>query len=675
MKVRRHLLVVASQCENMRKLDDLEAAAKELHDAFRDPQAGACEPGLSDHRALLVGDLEPEVIVRAVKDAAAHAARHDAMLVLALLGHGFTPDGSVQLYFMGHSSTYGERGSAVDVRSLLAGVIDDIRVNGVVAIIDTCMAAGGAADINEVLVGTRQGRTRISMLLACGVSQSAYGLEVSRGLASLLSKGVTGAGERLDIAGIRPALQRLVPRQLVARLDYDADTVETGGLWLAYNRQHRASAGPGSTFGALGRGELIVLLAPVVPSADFKLPADLASLVKLTDQLSGSDQPPTEKVLRGLARLQDTARTIDFLQQSMPRALSTAAFDRAMSWLDTAGVPDSVTSGGISPKTVADFVEYVALRRSRRGAHLQPLAHFMVGLAHAVGMNLDDPELHGWAASLSADMQYNDAVLLLRATAERQRLRLIVYLHGSLSGEHWPETLEGWLLDAGTELGHEQFPAAGTQAGVESAVGRAVRWAEERASNLGLPLHRIEIAAPTGILLKWRPEEVAYGKRLGVGYQVSTRWSGRLNPAGGEESILSDLRRQLADAQPRTRPVPLQWLAAHEVHELADLARRLSFGVHSYAVGLTCQPSNSEVMDLLLSHLPIVLWPCSPLEFPHNKRSYIHRRWQWLPGAFHDAYRRHWKEGKPTPIADLRAVWDDLEWLAFCETYRQSSFD
>ena len=128
-----------------------------------------------------------------------HASRREATLVLALLGHGFVPGSSTNLYFMGKDSAgpgparCRQRTESPAQRGRPSGV------NGVIGVIDTCMAAGAVPPMGDVLAGCRGGRTRLALLLAAGVDQEAYDLSAARALADVLRSGIPDAGPLLDV--------------------------------------------------------------------------------------------------------------------------------------------------------------------------------------------------------------------------------------------------------------------------------------------------------------------------------------------------------------------------------------------------------------------------------------------------------------------------------------------
>src|SRR5262245_37499224 len=129
---RRHLLVVASQCRAMPALTALEAAARDLHAVLRDETIGACTAALPDEVSMLQGELSRDEIDASIRAAVQRAAEAGATLVLALLGHGFTPGNASSVYFMAGDSREDDILSAVDIEHLLTAAADTIGVQGVI---------------------------------------------------------------------------------------------------------------------------------------------------------------------------------------------------------------------------------------------------------------------------------------------------------------------------------------------------------------------------------------------------------------------------------------------------------------------------------------------------------------------------------------------------------------
>jgi hypothetical protein len=672
MMSRRHLLVVASQCQNMRRLRRLDEAAHSLVDTFLDATGGACDAALPDGRSLLSGELTSGEITEAVEAAIRHASRREATLVLALLGHGFVAGGSTRLYFMGYNSHEQVRLDAVDVQSLLLSAVDHVGVDGVIGVIDTCMAAGAVPPMGDVLAGSRSGRTRLALLLAAGVTQEAYDLRVARGLADVLRSGVPDAGPLLDMGQVLVALRQRAGGQDIAGFGYEGDSLVRTGLWLGHNRLH-VVGGARTLVGPLGSVQLNRALRALDPTGIESKCQDAASLQELRRELAnGAATPERIRAMRTVEILQVTSSAVAFLRRWMPHALSTATLRRAVAALDYGRVARPVTQQNIDLATEVDFVEYVALRRTGVTDPYQAvLTKFVVALAQGADMELDAPELRDWMGSIGANVYGNDAIAAFQADRAEQRLQLVISL-ASLTGG-WPDVLDVWLLCDGSLSQREEFYCQPDQPGVEAALADAVAWAEDHAADLGLKLRRVDVAVPTELLLCWRPEEVVYGTRLGFDYDVTTRWSQRLFPPAELRWINNHAINRLAQIGAYPPGARVEWLPEQETRELGELHQRLRDGRYACAIGLTYHPGNdARLMDLLLAYTPILLWPQSDAGFPSEKRECVVGCWERLPQEFLVAYRQRWRAQAHEPIADLRAVWDDRDWLEFCRSLRHS---
>ena len=291
-------------------------------------------------------------------------------------------------------------------------------------------------------------------------------------------------------------------------------------------------------------------------------------------------------------------------------------------------------------------------------------------IAEAISGDDEERAFRLWAGSDSIGwLQVNDAERFVRTVRRGQHLRLVVGLHTSLAGD-WPESMEAWLRLDGEPYDHASFPLSTIdKAGAEKALGSALAWAHGLArDNLdGLELRRVDIAAPTKLLLSWRPEEsVIGGALLGVRHDVIVHWSERLNPPEWRRWILDEASWRLANIDGRLSAAPVDWLTEEHTKHPDHLSGRLHAGHFMRAIGLDHQP-DPQVMELLFSYIPIVLWPGTAAALPAPLRSFLDRCWETLPAGFLEAYRARWKEGRHTEdLAALRAVWDDSEWLKFC---------
>jgi hypothetical protein len=663
----RHSLVIATKCEPMGTLPSLDKIAKSLDRALTDEDVGACIPGLPDGRSLLADDLEVEDIRAAIRAATAYAAAKGAVLVLVLMGHGIVPSGGEpHLYLMAANSTK-DRDMAVDVPALLTEAVDRAGVSGLIAIVDTCFAAGAQPSAASLSGGMRSGKVRLDLLMASTVTQPAYGMKVSRELTRILEAGIASADAHLRLDTLMPAVRAAVLQHDIVVTTYDGSP-EPAGLWLAHNQ--RISSRLRSVLGPRGTGALVRALSAFDPGHESRQIWNLLALRDLeTEVLTAPDSPGRTRVLRLLKNLDVARRTAEFLTRFMPAELTTARLHRAMIGLPT-GPPQDLTGA-------LDAVEYLAVNPSPgKDAYLTQLARFVTALADDAGSDLDDRLLLEWATEIGALTPFNDARSRQRDRTTERRLRLIVNLQ-SVS-ESWPLRLAAWLLVDSTVDRQESFSCVenstiADQASVEAALTDAVFWAKTRADELELPLARIEVAAPARLLLRWRPENVLYGTWLGDRHEVLVRWSERLAPTRDKRWINEYALTRLAEIDAQADGGRLHWMTTRELGEQAALTERLQAGRYQQAIGLEDDPGDGAgVLELLLPFSPILVWPHKVAAGPDHKDQ-VEARWRELPLGFLKAYRSWKKDGVEDPVAQLRAIWEDEDWLRFCRSLQLRS--
>ena len=583
---RRHVLVIASQNEAMGHLDQLDKVAGELNDVLRDSEIGACSPGLRNGESLLTGELTAAAVANAIISAVRYAGEERATLVLALLGHGFTPDNNPALYYMGCDSRNEVPLEAVNVRALLGEAADQPGVRAVIALIDTGTAA--AAIPANVAAGTQDGKTGLALLMASPVATSAYDLGMSRELIRLLKSGMAGADTTLRLEVIGPHIQAALDAQDIRGFSYPGD-YHAEPMWLAYNRQ----ADSALTTGSFGDAELAAALRalPDLP----RLPGNIQQLRELREELRARPRQERGAAGSGLAavdlsravRVTDSLiaahQTAALLRRHLRDAIGDTALRRAL--VIASGTLDTVRAK--SALSVTDAAELAALRYpSRREPTACPeLARLVVALADGAGLDPAQPKLRDeWASSVGRVEAYNDALSEQAAHPGRRRLGLVVS-YDALAGE-WPLGIRAWVLYNGRECGkNDEIRCTADQAGAEDALVKAVSWAEQLAADLGERLDRIEIAMPAARLLDWHPEKVMYnGTWLGVHYAVLPRWSRRLEPTREMRGYNSNVRRHLDQLPGLPKTSRLHWLGATEVSDQATLLSELAMG--RYAPGL-----------------------------------------------------------------------------------------
>ncbi|MBJ6646097.1 vWA-MoxR associated conflict system protein [Streptomyces griseoincarnatus] len=665
----RHALVVAPQCEELGVLPGLEEVARDLRDTLTDDWRGACTPAVES--GLLYGaSVGRSDIDTAIRDAARRAGESGAMLVVALLGHGMTSGKNPRLFLMGGDSRRDETGTAVNVAEVLERVLETPGLPGLVALVDTCHAGGATPDLGALDAGVREGATQLSLLMAVGAAQEAHGLAFSRGVVRVLTQGLVGAGEFLFPDALFEAVRDEVPGQ-------DARLVQFVGArfgerpWASRNAGHLARAG--SRLGPIGLEELERTLVPLGGSA--LVPAPVSG-VDVLDRLHVTlrERAAPGEALDVVDGLRDVLRTVHLLN-SWPGGHLTSGRLRGALWRAAGRCAEPIphTSG---QALLRDAAEYLRFRAQRQGE--TPMARpaaFVAELAVEEGLGKDLPEFRAWRDAVNAKVEFDDAFAALTARDRRTRLRLVVSLHATL-GDLWPEMLQAFLLDRGDVCAQADFPCHPSRSGVQQKLGEVLKWAWKKSRPLG-PLRRVEVAAPAALLLEWRPEETSYGRRLGLMHDVVLRWSERMHPPDHMSWINEDARERLVDMSAcKTGRAPVDWLEGKETGRPKELATRLERGDYTVAVGLRDRPQRMrQVMELLLRHVPIVLWPGAEGRMPDACADTLDRYWHLLPAEFSEAYRNSWSpDTRQGPdghehLALLRSIWHDTEWLDFCDWF------
>ncbi|MFE7839962.1 hypothetical protein ACFU53_29075 [Streptomyces sp. NPDC057474] len=678
MTAPRLLLVVAPQNTAMGCLDELEGAARALGEVLQQEDLGHCSPALAGGVALLYGtNVTQARIEAAVRAAARRAGDAGATLVLAFLGHGMAPPGRSELYMMGADAKPDVLSTAVNVGHLVVQAAEQPGVNGVIGLVDTCHAAGAVPDVKALVGGVRGGRTRVSLLMASGADQEAYDLVFSRRLAELLRQGLPGAGAHAGVSALKEALRQVVVGQDIVSLEHDGDHFAMQGLWLSHNPRHAGADRPGP--GRLGAEDFRSALEAVGHAVAWPDPWTLYELDRVRHEIqrikeTGTGIGPAALVHRAVHvvdGLRTCLATQSFLTSWMGGRLTTQRLRKALPALPAdvyALVPD--TTGAM---LLTDLLELLVLRAPRVGdSRTALLTGFVTALGADAGLDFSAAEVTAWADACGARIELNDAQEELSRGEAARRLRLIVSLHATVADD-WPESLGLWLLDGGKVCERAEVACAPTQAAVEAKLGEAIAWARKHARLRRAPLRHVDVAVPTSVLLRWKPEETDFGVRLGVNHDVVVRWSLRLNPPAHLWWINDHARAGLERMSTCAAKAPVDWLADQDAGQAQDLGDRLKAGRYTRAVAFTHRPAHlKQLMELLLAYVPVVLWPDTNHNFSPTERALLDVFWERLPTELAEAYRRRWQGGSAAPsdrLADLRSVWHDLEWLDFCSWF------
>ncbi|WP_344662910.1 hypothetical protein [Catenulispora subtropica] len=659
--------MIASQCDAERTLDHLETAARELAEALTGH--GECEPGLRDGEAWICGKLTVPEIREHVAEAVAYAAQEEAVLVLGLLGHGFTPgDKSSHLYFMGRDSTLDKTLNAYDVPAAVQDIADHPDLAGLVVIVDTCAAAGAVPVADALVGGAKIGGRRLAMLVGCAVFQPGIDMRVSRGLAGVLRSGVADSGEFLSFADIKPPLETLVPDQDITYLDFNS--VPGGApLWVARN-----AAWPEPALRAAEHPRLHAALGALLGGAellpqqwDRNLVADYRARIL---QLPWSVE--RDQATELLANLEIAAKAKRMLRTWLGPRLTTTLIRRAWELTGRSAPP-----GPLSLRAALADIADGGYPPHDPGCQYA-LAQFAAALGWAAGQNLEAPEVLRWfdADDVDAGEQYNEAVGRFRSLEARENQpRLVVCLASFSDG--WPEELVAYLLHGDERVAREPFacPQRDETAGNRALVA-AVRWGRDRARAAGGVLSRVDIAARERVLLTWCPENVKVGNRLGVGFDVRLRWSEQINPPDDIWWVNDHARDCLANLAEHDGPSPMAWLSQDHVGDREALENALVDGAYRHkALSLDHLPTDPAVFRLLKAYSAVVLWPQDAGTLSPEAREQMRLCFRRLPQSVREAYRAELRDEVGEVPGMLRTVWDDPAWLDFCDTFTPLRLD
>ncbi|HEX5406294.1 MAG TPA: hypothetical protein VFX16_28805 [Pseudonocardiaceae bacterium] len=649
-------LVVAAQNDSAGHLSHLGPAAAELRARLADPEIGACAP--IDAQPTTKAEIE-QAVIAAIRT----AGGHEAVLVLAFLGHGFTTDQDSHLYYMAADTGVASPASGVDVARLVAEAAGEPGVAGVIVLIDTCHAAGGVPDAHRITGGAGGGRTQVAVLFASTADQPAYSMQFTTALNVVLRDGIAGAGPWLHLGhDLVTQLRAMTVGQAVGTLKYDANPYAMGELWLARNIAHLAGLVT-EVVGSTGQNQLRAAVSTWQPDYAFPERWTESALNELADYLDGTSAPAEQVILRQVRTILDCVRTAAMLDKVVGSTMTTAHLRTAagLSRIE----PDRTLSG---TALLHDLLERAALRNARiRGHRLEAVVRYVAALTFVISIKADNSALRIWAAERQVQTELNDAVSELTAARQVADTRLVVSLANALTD--WPEEVEAWLRQ-GPQLPkyHRQMCTRPDRPNVEATIGAVIRWARDMLTDAET-LEHIDVVATAHLLASWYPEEADIGAHLlGVHHLVTPRWSGRLGPAPAHSDINHAARTVLA-RMAAAEHTPIDWITPADLADPDTLKLRLKTGGFSGAIGVNHVPDDlPSVLDLLLPHSPVLLWPCQDGQGTRLPAA-VDKHWRTWPDDLLLAYRHRLRDATTDPDSCPRTAWHDDRWLDFCHWF------
>ncbi|WP_328780187.1 hypothetical protein OHT68_14065 [Streptomyces canus] len=634
-----------------------------------DPRLGGCLDRGSD--SLLVGTGLGKIQVESAVEKAAQLARRDGgTLILALLGHG-EGSGGAALHFV----TSGKRNDPpltnVNVTSLLNDTLNHPGLNGLVAIVDTCLSGGAVPAAPDVTSGRQKGDVRFSLLFAATAHQPAYDMRLSTELTRLIAEGLPGAGKFLKVDDdLMERLGERIRGQQPGRNIFDGGSRVGDALWLA--RNHVAfRSGP---LGPIAKQALQDASRRVDRSLLLSTEEELVAWLKDNEHTTGGGSWIAVQRLREVqAELEAGRKTLSVISSVFGPVLTEESLQLVGV---LAGLPlDFVRQE--PPRTLRDTIEHAAHHGSTADGQQRALAHVVAAMAHVTRHRGQlPPEVLAWAQDLELTAVLNSRLDELNHQPDGDQAPRLVLVLADDGGESVVR-VDAWLLFGRAVLSRSRFPCGAGHKELKRAMAEAVAWALPWANIAKQPMQRIDVAAPTLVLLDSPPEEhVVRKQKLAVNYTVTTRWSGLLTPPIGVtvEDMLQVGARLLASLDDSDCCGP-KWLQGEHLQTVDHLQQHLSnhgFGQHVWALSSLPESDWDYVAQELLEHAPALVWPRQ--KDVSNElviQASVGKHWQALPQQISHAYRTHLSGASPSdddlgPLATVRAAWHDRDWHAFC---------
>ncbi|MBG7696633.1 hypothetical protein HCJ76_00590 [Streptomyces sp. MC1] len=667
----RHVLVVGAQCEGGARLEGLEDAARALHAVLVDPELGGCADR-GEHSLLVGTDLSGRRVHEAVESAAQAARRDGGPLVLALLGHGEGAEGA-PLYFVTSGKENAPPLSNVNVPALLGDLVNHPGLNGVIAVVDTCLAGGATPNTPTITAGRQGGHVRFSLLFGATAQEPAYGLRLSREVTRVIEEGLPDGGEFLKVDdGLMARLDDRLEGQQAGRYVFDGATSSEDELWLARNR----AAFPSRSLGPVSDKVLRDAVRRIDGGLRLSTEGELAAWLEENQQgASGASWAAVHRLREVRAELEVGRRTLSVVNKVFGPDLT----DGDLRWVGMlAGLPLPFLWREPAP-TLRDLVEHAVHHGSDAGGRPRALARLVASMTHMTGHGDRLPdEVALWAQQLELTTTVNDHLRDLDHRPHGESaLRLVLVLADD--GGETVVRVDAWLLFGRAVLGSKRFPCDPGGEDLKTAMGEAVAWAVPWANAARMRLMHIDVAAPTLVLLDNPPEEqVVRKQKLGANYTVTTRWSGLLTPPhGATVHEMLQVGEQLLASLGHSDRVGPRWLHAEQLRTVEHLQTHLSnhgSGQHVWAVSSLPETDWDSLAQELLEHTPALLWPRQKaVNDNHAIERSVGKHWQALPQSVAKAYRRHLSGACPNhdddlgALAAVRVAWHDEDWQEFCK--------
>jgi flagellar biosynthesis regulator FlbT len=269
----RNLLVIGSQCESLPRLSFLPDIATELYEALTDRDRGACQPAL-DPSGLVIDPTVAEA-KKAIRTAFERAARDEATLLLAVIGHGEQVTGDGDFYLLPTDAEVPPADdTALNLVSHVKGLRRQYETDGLVVLVDTCYSGTGAVAAGQAWPSMSLGEFRFEFLAATA-DRPAFDGCFSKSLTQWVRRGMNGAPGDLRCETVRVALAGRCQNQVAQHVSYQSDP----GLFLAHNLAPDVVANPAAGTPAADTAER--LTAWFQPTGDLERVVEFSQVYSL----------------------------------------------------------------------------------------------------------------------------------------------------------------------------------------------------------------------------------------------------------------------------------------------------------------------------------------------------------------------------------------------------------
>jgi tetratricopeptide (TPR) repeat protein len=229
----RRVLVIGSQCDALGVLSFLPAAAHDVYAVMTDPERGSCVSAL-DGEGLFINPTV-QAAKEAIRTAYASAAKDEATLFIAYIGHGLHFDNDFYLLPLNASPTP-TSDTAIHLTQLIKEqhrISPGRGVDGLGVLVDACYSGSAAISVAQQWVDELKADMRFEVMTATSAIRPAADGCFSRNLTRILSDGLGDVPDAyLRCMHLRARLERACPQQDPPQHPaYNQD--ET--LWLARN--------------------------------------------------------------------------------------------------------------------------------------------------------------------------------------------------------------------------------------------------------------------------------------------------------------------------------------------------------------------------------------------------------------------------------------------------------